>query len=106
MNYQTHGVNNGQAIKEGGVRYRLTRNVSDALSSQRRMDLLDKYHGMATGIFSCDEHLAGKHPSHGTELCTATFPIISDRFSRVFHLHPTPHAPCAMLYLVPMLVVC
>ena len=66
----THGVNNGQAIKEGGVRYRLPGNSSDALSSHTRMDLLDRYHGAASGIYTADEHLAGLHPSHGTELCT------------------------------------
>ena len=52
------------------MRFRLSHNASDALSSHTRMDLLDKYHGAASGIFSCDEHLAGLHPSHGTELCT------------------------------------
>ena len=34
------------------------------------LDILDKYHGQATGIFTCDEHLAGRSPSQGTELCT------------------------------------
>ena len=34
------------------------------------------------------------------------FDIILDRFPRVSQLHPTPHAPCDMLYLVPMLIVC
>ena len=37
------------------------------------------------------------------------FDIILDHFgpfSRIFHLHPTPHAPCATLYLVPMLIGC
>lgn len=42
---------------------------SDASSSWRRMELLDTFHGTASGIFSCDEHLAGLHPSHGSELC-------------------------------------
>ena len=64
-----HGVNNGQAIKEGGVRFRLSGDSTHALSSHTRVQLLDKYHGAASGIFSCDEHLAGLHPSHGTELC-------------------------------------
>ena len=32
--------------------------------------ILDRYHGQATGIFTCDEHLAGRSPSQGTELCT------------------------------------
>ena len=34
------------------------------------------------------------------------FDIILVHFPRVSQLHPTPHAPCAMLHLVPMLVVC
>ena len=34
------------------------------------LEILDRYHGQATGIFTCDEHLAGRSPSQGTELCT------------------------------------
>jgi uncharacterized protein len=33
-------------------------------------EILDRYHGQVTGIFTCDEHLAGRSPSQGTELCT------------------------------------
>ena len=40
------------------------------------------------------------------QLRYSNFDIILDRFSRVSQLHPTPHAPCDILYLVPMLVVC
>lgn len=66
----THGVNNGQAIKSCAVRYRMDRNMSQVESCSERMMLLDKYHGMPTGMFGCDEHLAGRMPSRGTELCT------------------------------------
>jgi DUF1680 family protein len=31
---------------------------------------LDRYHGLPNGMFSCDEHLAGRNPSQGSELCT------------------------------------
>jgi hypothetical protein len=31
--------------------------------------MLDRYHGQATGMFSCDEHLAGRGPMQGSELC-------------------------------------
>ena len=34
------------------------------------------------------------------------FDIILDHFSRTAQLHPTPHAPCAMIYLVPILIGC
>ena len=66
----THGVNTGMALKYGGVRYLLTGETSDKTAIFSMLDLLDKYHGQATGIFTCDEHLAGRSPSQGTELCT------------------------------------
>ena len=61
----THGVNNGQAIKSEGVWYRQSNDTSDYQSSYERMRLIDTYHGLASGIFACDEHLAGKMPSRG-----------------------------------------
>jgi len=66
----THGVNTGMALKYGGVRSRLTGDAKDKGAVFRMLDLLDRYHGQATGIFTCDEHLAGRSPSQGTELCT------------------------------------
>ncbi|HKI21162.1 MAG TPA: beta-L-arabinofuranosidase domain-containing protein, partial [Isosphaeraceae bacterium] len=66
----THGVNTGMALKYGGVRYRLTGDAKDSDAVFRMLDLLDRCHGQATGIFTCDEHLAGRSPSQGTELCT------------------------------------
>jgi uncharacterized protein len=67
---ENHGVNTGMGLKYGGVRYRLKglANGKDAIFSM--LDVLDRYHGQATGIFTCDEHLAGRSPSQGTELCT------------------------------------
>lgn len=41
------------------------------------MERLDEYHGQASGIFGCDEHLAGTMPSRGTELCT----VVESMFS-------------------------
>jgi uncharacterized protein len=65
-----HGVNTGMALKYGGVRYRLTGEAKDKDAVFQMLDLLDRHHGQATGIFTCDEHLAGRSPSQGTELCT------------------------------------
>jgi uncharacterized protein len=66
----SHGVNTGMALKYGGVRYRLTGDPKDKDAVFRMLDQLDRYHGQATGMFTCDEHLAGRSPSQGTELCT------------------------------------
>ncbi len=66
----THGVNTGMGLKYGGVRQRLSGDARDKDAVFRMLDQLDRYHGQATGIFTCDEHLAGRSPSQGTELCT------------------------------------
>jgi DUF1680 family protein len=66
----THGVNHGMAIKYGGVRWRLTGDEADKQAPHRMLATLDTYHGQANGLFSCDEHLAGRMPSQGSESCT------------------------------------
>ena len=95
---ETHGVNNGQALKTAAVRYRLTgKSATESANFNRQIAALDRFHGMPNGMFSCDEHLAGLDPSHGTELCTvvetlyslevalATFgdPLIGDRIEKI-----------------------
>jgi DUF1680 family protein len=65
-----HGVNNGQAVKTGAVWSRISGSDSDRLSVLRMIAGLDRYHGLPNGMFSCDEHLAGRNPSQGSELCT------------------------------------
>jgi hypothetical protein len=67
---ENHGVNTGMALKYGGVRSRLTNDANDKNAVFSMLALLDRYHGQATGIFTCDEHLSGRSPSQGTELCT------------------------------------
>ena len=68
----THGVNNGQAMKTGPVsgRWCLRGTQSDRKAAAQMMAELDLYHGLPNGMFSCDEHLAGRDPSQGSELCT------------------------------------
>ena len=75
---ETHGVNNGQALKTAAVRYRLTGDMAaERTNFNHQMEALDRYHGMPSGMFSCDEHLAGLDPSHGTELCTVVETMFS-----------------------------
>jgi len=66
----SHGVNNGMALKTPAVWFRQSRLAADSLAPAQMIATLDRYHGQVTGMFTCDEHLAGKNPSQGTELCT------------------------------------
>jgi hypothetical protein len=75
---ETHGVNNGQALKTAAVRYRLSGDIAtERANFERQLATLDRFHGMPNGMFSCDEHLAGLDPSHGTELCTVVESLYS-----------------------------
>ena len=80
-----HGVNTGMALKSAAVWYRITGNESFVPHSYTRMQNIDMYHGQPTGIFSCDEHLAGTMPSRGTELCTVVEAMYS--YSYMFQTH-------------------
>ncbi len=66
----THGVNNGQAVKAGPVWSLVSGSGEDRSAALTMISLLNKYHGLPNGMFSCDEHLAGLNPSQGSELCT------------------------------------
>ncbi|WP_446743380.1 beta-L-arabinofuranosidase domain-containing protein [Silvibacterium acidisoli] len=66
----THGVNNSQAIKTGALWSRVTGSEADRQSVLDMIAELDRYHGLPNGMFSCDEHLAGRSPSQGSELCS------------------------------------
>jgi hypothetical protein len=73
----THGVNNGQAIKASPVWSIVSNNEGDRQALQQMLTALDKYHGLPNGMFSCDEHFAGRNPSQGTELCTVVETMFS-----------------------------
>jgi hypothetical protein len=73
----THGVNNGQAIKTSPVWSIVSGEQSDRHAIRRQLAALDTYHGLPNGMFSCDEHLAGRNPSQGSELCTVVETMFS-----------------------------
>lgn len=69
----SHGVNIAMGIKQTTLRALLSSETEFTSASnvvQTSLANLDKFHGQCNGLFSCDEHLAGLHPSQGTELCT------------------------------------
>lgn len=76
-NMLTHGVNIGQAIKSEAVWYRRSQDETDADSTFIRMRKLDQYHGVPSGMYQADEHLAGALPSHGTETCAVVEAVVS-----------------------------
>jgi uncharacterized protein len=73
----THGVNNGQALKAAPVWSMISNNEIDRRGLQQMLAALDKYHGLPNGMFSCDEHFAGRNPSQGSELCTVVETMFS-----------------------------
>ena len=70
LELSSHGVNNAMAIKVSPVWYLLSHSGEDRLAVHRQLAALDSYHGLPNGMFSCDEHLGGLDPSHGSELCS------------------------------------
>ena len=69
-NLSTHGVNIGMGLKYGPERWRHSGATADREVIGSMLAQLDRYHGQANGLFTCDEHLAGRNPSQGSELCT------------------------------------
>lgn len=104
----SHGVNLAMGFKTAALCYRLSQSPADRDASRQLIELIDALHGQATGIFTCDEHVAGKSPSQGTELCTVVETMFSletiiaatgdvglcDRLERLaFNALPAPFRP-------------
>ena len=70
LSLSAHGVNNAMALKTPAVWCEVSDSDSDRQAAYRQWKELYEYHGLANGMFSCDEHLAGRDPSQGTELCS------------------------------------
>ncbi len=68
-NYMGHVVNNAMAVKAHALWWRMSGEEADLNTVYDIIEKLDRYHGMATGMFTGDECLAGRSPTQGTELC-------------------------------------
>jgi len=73
----THGVNVAMGLKSHGLWYRQSRDDADRETPLRMLELLDRFHGQASGMYSCDEHLAGRSPAQGSELCAVVEAMFS-----------------------------
>jgi hypothetical protein len=69
VRHETHVVNNAMGVKAPAVAARRTGEAGQRAAPGRGLDVLDTYHGQVTGAFTGDEHLAGRDPARGTELC-------------------------------------
>jgi len=65
-----HVVNNAMAIKYPGLWYQQSKDERFRKAVFSGIKKYDINHGQPGGRFSGDEHLAGKNPSHGSELCS------------------------------------
>jgi hypothetical protein len=65
-----HVVNNAMAIKYPGLWYQQSKDERFKKAVFSGIKKYDLNHGQAGGRFSGDEHLAGKNPGHGSELCS------------------------------------
>ncbi|NJD11681.1 MAG: hypothetical protein FIB01_15015 [Gemmatimonadetes bacterium] len=103
-----HVVNTGMATKAAALSWRLGGRPGDRAFGRGMIELLDRYHGQVTGMFTGDECLAGKNPLQGTELCAvvefmyslehlyATFgdPWFADRLERIaYNALPATFSP-------------
>ena len=66
---KTHVVNNAMAVKAAALRFQHTGDPDDRKAVWTALEVLDRFHGQATGLFTGDEHYAGMEPTQGTELC-------------------------------------
>lgn len=84
-----HGVNNAQALKASPVWAVVSGSAADRKAIHNQLAILDRYHGLPIGIYSADEHLAGRSPSQGVELCA----IVEAMYSLELALAITGDAP-------------
>ena len=67
--FMSHVVNQAMMLKGNALYYRLSGLATDRVAPARMLALLDRFHGMATGMFTGDECLSGDSPVQGSELC-------------------------------------
>jgi DUF1680 family protein len=75
--HETHGVDIAMGLKSGPVWSRISHDPADRNVTAKMLAVLDEHHGLPNGMFSADEHLAGRNPVQGTELCTVVEAMFS-----------------------------
>jgi Beta-L-arabinofuranosidase, GH127 middle domain/Beta-L-arabinofuranosidase, GH127 catalytic domain len=73
----SHGVNNAMGLKTEALWQLISKDPADRAATARMFHVLDEYQGLPNGMFSADEHFAGRNPSQGTELCAVVETMFS-----------------------------
>ena len=74
---RAHGVNVAMALKTSALWSLVSGEAADRDAAIHALEVLDRYHGQPNGMFSADEHHAGRDPSQGTELCAVVESLYS-----------------------------
>ncbi|MEA5049588.1 MAG: glycoside hydrolase family 127 protein [Eubacteriales bacterium] len=69
--HETHSVNLAMALKMPALDALWSGDPAKTEASPEGIAALNRYHGLANGLFSGDEHLNGRSPTVGAELCLA-----------------------------------
>jgi DUF1680 family protein len=72
-----HGVNVAMALKTGALWSLVSGDAEDRDAATQALKTLDEHHGQPNGMFSADEHHAGRAPTQGTELCAVVEALYS-----------------------------
>ena len=75
--FWSHGVNHAMALKMSPLWSLFSTSAEDRAAIGHQLATLDQYHGIPNGMFSADEHLAGRNPSQGVELCAVVEAMFS-----------------------------
>ena len=75
--HYTHGVNIAMALKYPALKAKLEGNTQPLTVIKQGLHDLAVYHGQIHGLYSCDEHLSGRQPMQGVELCTVVEAMFS-----------------------------
>ena len=67
--HYSHVVNVAMGLKTPGVISQLRTTAKNLNGFRAGWDSLMRYHGVANGMFTGDEHLSGSSPTQGTETC-------------------------------------
>ena len=68
----SHGVNIAMGLKTPGVENLFKSGFKEKEGFRFGWEKLTRHHGLANGLFTCDEHLNGNNPSQGTETLAVT----------------------------------